>query len=64
MATTIAPTYPLCRPDNGGDCRFSVGLALDVADVLHRHGYPPLTTGADLLRLQLALFSAIYQEQP
>jgi hypothetical protein len=64
MPATDAPTYPLSRPHNGGDPRFTVGLACDVAAVLHRYGYPPLTTGADLLRLQMALFAAIYQEQP
>jgi hypothetical protein len=64
MTSTIAPTYPLRRPHNGNDSRFTIGLACDVADVLHRHGYPPLTTSADLLRLQLALFAAIYQEHP
>ena len=45
------------------DTRFTVGLALDVATVLQRHGYPPVTTGADLIRLQLALFTLIYQER-
>lgn len=44
------------------DSRFTVGLALDVAAVLARHGYPPLSTGSDLLRLQQALFTLIYQE--
>jgi hypothetical protein len=37
-------------------------LALDVAAVIARYGYPPLHTGADLTRLQLALFTLIYQE--
>jgi hypothetical protein len=55
------PAYPISRPDST-DRRFTVGLALDVAAVLARHGYPPLTTGADLLRLQQALFTLIYQE--
>jgi hypothetical protein len=59
------PAYPIPRPvtgtDVGQDTRFTLGLTLDVADVLARHGYPPLTSGADLLRLQQALFSAIYQ---
>jgi hypothetical protein len=56
--------YPISRPDTGTDSRFTVGLALDVAAVLARHGYPPLTSGADLLRLQQALFTLIYQEKP
>ncbi|WP_213455192.1 hypothetical protein [Rhizomonospora bruguierae] len=61
---TTAPAYPISRPGRGSsDSRFTVGLALDVAAVLARHGYPPLTCGADLLRLQQALFTLIYQEQ-
>jgi hypothetical protein len=59
-----APAYPLPHPESGDDSRFTIGLTLDVADVLTRHGYPPLTAGADLLHLQMALFAAIYQEQP
>jgi hypothetical protein len=54
--------YPISRPGDGADGRFTVGLALDVAAVLSRHGYPPVTCGADLLRLQQALFTLIYQE--
>jgi hypothetical protein len=61
MSVTIAPAYPLPRPGNG-DARFSVGLALDVAAVLTRHGYPALTAGEDLIRLQQALFGLIYRE--
>jgi len=55
------PTYPISRPDST-DSRFTVGLALDVAAVLARDGYPPPPTGADLLRLHQALFTLIYQE--
>jgi len=55
-------TYPIGRPGHGVDSRFTIGLALDVAAVLTRHGYPPITTGADLQRLQQALFTLIYQE--
>jgi hypothetical protein len=54
--------YPISRPEHGNDPRFSVGLALDVAAVLARHGYPPVTTSTDLFRLQQALFTLIYQE--
>jgi hypothetical protein len=61
--TTSAPAYPIARPATGHDARFCVGLAIDVAAVLHRHGYPPVCTGADLARLQHALFTLIYQEQ-
>jgi len=60
---TDTPVYPIARPAAGDDARFSVGLALDVAAVLHRHGYPPLTTGSDLVRLQITLFNLIYQEK-
>jgi hypothetical protein len=61
--TNPTPTYPLPRPDTGADRRFTIGLVLDVADVLARHGYPPPTCGADLIRLQQALFTTIYQPQ-
>jgi hypothetical protein len=55
------PAYPIPRPGGGQDARFTLGLALDVAAVLTRHGYPPIICGTDLLRLQQALFGAIYQ---
>jgi len=56
------PTYPLARPGPGhDDARFTVGLLLEVAAVLHHHGYPPLRAAADLTRLQQALFTTIYQ---
>ena len=62
------PAYPIRRPDrdadDGTDSRFSIGLSLDVAAVLTRHGFPPITTGADLVRVQQALFALIYQEKP
>jgi hypothetical protein len=58
---TQQPSYPIPRPRTGSDARFTLGLTLDVADVLARHGYPPLASGADLLRLQQALFTTIYQ---
>ena len=62
------PAYPIRRPnrdaDSGTDDRFTVGLTLDIAAVLARHGYPPITTSADLLRVQQALFTLIYQEKP
>ena len=59
MSATTA--YPLPRPANNADTRFSLGLALDIAAVLTHHGYPPLTADADLIRLQQALFGLIYQ---
>lgn len=62
MTASPCPAYPLARPGPGrDDTRFTVGLLLDVAAALHRHGYPPLTTAADLTRLQHALFTTIYQ---
>jgi hypothetical protein len=59
---TGSPGYPISRPERGRDARSTVGLALDVAAVLARHDYPPLAAGGDLLRLQHALFTLIYQE--
>ena len=58
------PAYPISRPGttHSTDSRFTVGLALNVAAVQARHGYPPRSTGSDLLRLQQALFTLIYQE--
>ncbi|MEV6212723.1 hypothetical protein [Kitasatospora sp. NPDC051914] len=50
--------YPLPAPDD--DPRFSLGLVLDLAAVLAEHGYPPITSGADLLNLQQALFGFLY----
>jgi hypothetical protein len=55
-----APAYPLARPAEGADARFTLGLALDISQVLAAHGYPPITTGADLLRWQHALHTTIY----
>jgi hypothetical protein len=61
---TTAAAYPIPRPASGDDdARFCLGLALDVAQVLHRYGYPPVLTGVDLGRLQQALFTLIYQEK-
>lgn len=53
-------TYPLPRPTE--DPRFTQGLSIDVAKVLAQHGYPQITEGMDLLRLQGALFGFLYEE--
>lgn len=51
--------YPI-RPRPEEDPRFNLGLALDVAQVLQDHGYPPITGGRDFLELQQALFGFLY----
>lgn len=64
MTTTAsAPAYPIPRPRIGDDDRFTLGLTLDVAEVLARHGYPPVATGTDLIHWQQALFAAIYRKE-
>lgn len=50
--------YPLPRPDD--DPRFTLGLILDVRSVLTKHGYPAPESGADLVRLQQAMFGFLY----
>ena len=57
------PAYPIPRPASGDDARFCYGLGIDVAKLLHRYGYPPVLTGADLARVQQALFTLIYQQE-
>jgi hypothetical protein len=57
---TTAAVYPLPRAAGGDDARFTLGLALDIAAVLARHGYPRVTNGRDLVHWQLALHAAIY----
>ncbi len=51
--------YPI-RPRSDDDPRFTFGLALDVAKVLHEHGYPEITGGLDFVDLQQALFGFLY----
>jgi len=60
VATPTMAAYPLPRPARGDDARFCLGLAIDIAKVLTSYGYPPISTGADLVHWQQALFRAIY----
>lgn len=50
--------YPLPALDDDG--RFTFGLVRDLAAVLAEHGYPPITSGLDHLRLRQALFRFLY----
>lgn len=52
--------YPLPRPADDRDPRFTFGLIRDVAKVLAEHGYPPVDNGIDHVWLQQALFGFIY----
>ena len=52
--------YPL--PASTDDPRFTFGLILQITEVLAAHGYPPVRAGADLVRVQQALFTALYQQ--
>ena len=64
MTTTgPEPVYPIARPTSGDDARFCLGLAYDIAQVVAGYGYPPITCGGDLRRLQQALFTFIYQHK-
>jgi len=54
------PVYPL-RP-GPGDHRFTATLVTDVAAVLTRHGFPPLTTANDRIHFHNRLHEIIYQE--
>jgi hypothetical protein len=63
VGDALVACYPITRPASGDDPRFSLGLALDAGRVLAAHGYPPITTAADLIRLQQALFNLIYQQK-
>ena len=54
--------YPLPRPADARDSRFTFGMIRDVARVLADHGFPPADSGTDHVRLQQALFGFIYEE--
>ncbi|HEY3143114.1 MAG TPA: hypothetical protein VGJ86_18390 [Acidimicrobiales bacterium] len=58
--TTHPPAYPV--PNPGQDPRFTHGLLFDIAEVLHRHGYPQ-PAGTDWADLMLALSRFIYQNK-
>jgi hypothetical protein len=51
--------YPI-RPQPDDDPRFTLGLAIDVAQVLQQHGYPEITNGLDFVDLQQALYRFLY----
>jgi len=65
-STAAAPTrsYPVPRPASREDSRFTFGLALDVAKVLEKWGYPKITSGGDFVELQQMLFLFIYGPDP
>ncbi|MFJ8929316.1 hypothetical protein ACIRLA_22325 [Streptomyces sp. NPDC102364] len=54
-----ARQYPI-RPIPDDDPRFTLGLTLDVANVLVEHGYPKVTAGLDFVDLQQALYRFLY----
>ncbi|MET9956682.1 hypothetical protein ABZ135_34760 [Streptomyces sp. NPDC006339] len=56
MSERAFPTRPLPAKDP----RFTFGLVRDVAEVLERHGYPPIVKGLDHRDLQQALFQFLY----
>jgi hypothetical protein len=54
--------YPISpRPDD--DPRFTFGLTIDVAEVLEKHGYPPVKAGLDIVDLRQALFGFLYAKE-
>jgi len=52
--------YPVAAREGDDDPRFTFGLLADVAKVVESHGYPPVTSGLDLVELHLALFRFLY----
>lgn len=56
---TLQPVYPLPTPADT-DPRFTYSLLFDVADVLHRNGFPR-PAGADWAQLITALGRFLYQ---
>jgi len=61
--TPASPIYPIERPATGDGARFTIGLAIDVAAVLHHWGISAHHHRPRITRLQQALFAMIYQEK-
>lgn len=59
--TAVARTYPIPRPPD--DPRLSAGLGINVAAVLQKHGYPPVSDTADLIGLLTALARFLYGDE-
>ena len=53
------PSYPI-HPTPETDPRFTLGLVVDVAAVLERHGYPR-PEGTDWADLEVALYRFFYK---
>jgi hypothetical protein len=51
--------YPLPRPAD--DPRFTFGFIRAVAQVIAEHGFPPVDSGTDHVRLQQALFGFLFE---
>lgn len=57
-STVSKRSYPI-RPTPEHDSRFTIGLVIDVADVLQRHGFET-PHGLDIVDLQQALYRLLY----
>lgn len=58
--TPATQGYPIPRPERGDDPRYCRGLIIDIAAVLTRYGYPPVSSGSDYVHWLMALHTAIY----
>lgn len=54
--------YPIPPAQASADRRFTLGLTLDVAEVLSKHGYP-LLAAMDFVDLQQTLFRFLYKDR-
>jgi hypothetical protein len=54
--------YPMPEAEVNNDRRFTLGLILDVAQVLVQHGYPKID-GLDYVDLNMALYRFLYKER-